>query len=253
VKRLLQVLLLFLPVGCFGADEADQLLSLKRDIEALKRGQTEIRRGLQSLKDILTGRPPSLENVVVRIGDRPTLGSSLAKVALVEFSDFQCPFCGEYARQTFGRILDEYVKNGRIRYVARSFPLRESHPLAEGAAEAALCANEQGRYWEIHEWFFKHQQRLDRASIREDAKVIGLDSAAFERCLETGRYVPMIAKDVEEGQDLGIRGTPSFFLGYADANDPNEIRAIKSLSGALPFRAFQTLIEELLKVRPEEP
>lgn len=130
---------------------------LKREIESLKTGQKAMQKDIQIIKDLLMGKKPPLENVFVST-DAPDAGQKTAKVTMVEFSDYQCPFSGRYFNQTLSQVMDEYVKTGKVRYVFRDFPLESIHPLALKAAEAAHCAGDQGKYWEMHDQLYKNQQ-----------------------------------------------------------------------------------------------
>jgi protein-disulfide isomerase len=192
------------------------------------------------------GKQPPLEDVFVTVAGSPTLGEEAATLVLVEFSDYQCPYCGAFARQTFPRLIDAYVKTGKMRYVLHDFPLEEAHPLAEKAAEAAHCASEQGQYWEAHERFFNNQQALAVANMRDHATALGLNPSTFQDCLDSGKYASSIERSLSEGEKLGVRGTPMFFLGYVDPKHPSRIQAVKSLNGAQPFREFQSMIDALL-------
>src|SRR5437867_250461 len=124
------------------AQSAAEMQALRKDVETLKAGQKDIQKTLQVMKDILMGKQPPLEDVYVSIDGAMTLGEKTAKVIMVEFSDYQCPFCGRYANDTFTPLIDQYVKTGKVRYALRNFPLESIHPLAEKAAEAAECIGE---------------------------------------------------------------------------------------------------------------
>jgi protein-disulfide isomerase len=228
----------------------DDVQELRKEIEALKAGQTEIQKNLQIVKDILMGKQPPLEDVFVNTAGAPMLGEKTAKVTIVEFSDFQCPFCGRYATQTMPQLLDEYVKTGKVRYVFRNFPLDQLHPLAEKAAEASACAGEQGKFWEAHDRFFKNQQALDAKEMQGHAVVLGLDTPKFQQCLESGKYASRVKADLAEGQKYNVRGTPSFFFG-TEVKD-SKLRAVKFLSGALPIQDFKDVIDNLLDPAKEQ-
>jgi protein-disulfide isomerase len=223
-----------------------EMQALRKDVDALKTGQKDIQKTLQVVKDILMGKQPPLEDVYVGTDGAVTLGEQTAKVVMVEFSDYQCPFCGRHATTTFSPIIDEYVKSGKLRYVFRNFPLEQIHPLAEKAAEAAECMGEQGKYWEGHERLFKNQQALDLKELPAHALVLGLDVSKFQQCLDSGKFTAKVRGDIAEGTKLGVRGTPTFFFGYPDPKDPKRMRASKLLSGALPIEQFKETIDNLL-------
>jgi protein-disulfide isomerase len=235
----------------FAGDGAgDDLQQLRKEVEALKAGQKEMQKTLQIVKDILMGKQPPLEDVFVSTAGAPAMGEKTAKVTIVEFSDYQCPFCGRYATQTMPQLLDEYVKTGKVRYVFRNFPLEQLHPLAEKAAEASACAGDQGKYWEAHDRFFKNQQALDAKEMQGHAAVLGLDASKFKQCLDSGKYASLVKADVAEGQKYNVRGTPSFFFG-TEVKD-SKLKAVKFLSGAVPFQNFKDVIDNLLNP-PVEP
>jgi len=170
----------------------------------------------------------------VSLDDDPVKGSPDAPVTIVEFSEFQCPYCGLYVRETFPKIDETYVKTGKVKYVFRDFPLTSIHPNAQKAAEAAGCAAQQGKFWEYHDILFTHQDALDVPSLKQYAADLGLDTAQFDACLDSGAMADEVAKDMADGQQYGVTGTPAFF-----------VNGIK-LTGAQPFEAFQELIEEEL-------
>jgi len=160
----------------------------------------------------------------------PSIGSKDATVTIVEFSDFQCPFCERFYSQTFLQIKSEYIDTGKVRFVYRDFPLN-FHAQAEKTAEAAECANEQGKFWEYHDKIFQNQQSLSIENLKLWAKQIGLDTTKFDSCLDTGKYQSEVQKDQKDGISLGVSGTPAFFING------------KALIGAQPFAAFKQLID----------
>lgn len=172
----------------------------------------------------------------VSLDDDPVKGSPDAPVTIVEFSEFQCPYCSLYVRETFPKIDETYVRTGKVKYVFRDFPLTSIHPNAQKAAEAAGCAAQQGKFWEYHDILFTHQDALGVPSLKQYAADLGLDTAQFDACLDSGAMADEVAKDMADGQQYGVTGTPAFF-----------VNGIK-LTGAQPFEAFQELIEaELVK------
>ena len=169
------------------------------------------------------------------VDDDPMRGSPDAKVTIIEFSDFQCPFCGKFWKETYPQLMKEYVETGKAKFVFRDYPL-EFHPEAQKAAEASECAHEQGKFWEYHDKIFENQQSLSVANEKQWAKDLGLDSAKFDNCLDSGKYAEEVKKDAAEGSAAGVSGTPGFFVN-------NQI-----ISGAVPFEVFKQAIEaELAK------
>jgi protein-disulfide isomerase len=167
----------------------------------------------------------------VKIGDAPTMGPSSAKVTLVAFSDFQCPFCSR-AVPTLKQIETDY--RGRIRVAFKQMPL-PFHDKAHLAAEAALAANEQGKFWEMHDKLFANQQALDRPNLDKYAEELGLNMAKFKAALDSGKFKDRVDREAKEGAAVGATGTPTFFInGHI-------------LVGAQPVDAFKAAIDAELK------
>ncbi len=168
--------------------------------------------------------------VDVSADDDPFLGDADAPVTIIEFSDYECPFCGRFFAQTLPEMKREYIDKGLVKLVYRDFPL-SFHPNAQKAAEAAECAGDQGKYFEMHDKIFENQQAIGVANLKAYAADLSLDTAAFNDCLDSGKFAQEVKDDFADGQAAGVSGTPSFFI-----ND-------KKLVGAQPFEAFKAVID----------
>ena len=121
-------------------------------------------------------------------------------------------------------------------------PLESIHPHALKAAEAAACAGEQGKYWEMHDYLFANQKKLAPEQLRSQGPALGLDPGAFDECLESGKHVPGIRKDMATARRAGLTSIPSFGMGFTDPKDPNKVRVVRNLKGAQPFSSFKAVL-----------
>lgn len=160
----------------------------------------------------------------------PSRGAADAPVTIVEFGDFECPFCGNLF-PTMERVLEIYSEEVRI--VFRHFPLRSVHPRAQQAAEAAMCADDQGRFWEYHDSLFGNQRALEVPDLKRRAVELGLDTITFNTCLDSGRKFDFVERGLEQARSLGVSGTPTLFING------------RFMSGPQP-RQIQTVIEDEL-------
>ena len=162
----------------------------------------------------------------------PALGPDRAAVTIVEFSDFECPFC-KRIYPTLNQVMDDY--DGRVRLVFRQFPLHSLHPNAQKAAEASLCADDQGQFWEMHDAIFEQSGGVNVTSLKARAAELGLDEDAFGSCLDSGRFAEQVAADVDAGRALGVSGTPALFING------------RYLSGAQPYDVIARVIDDELR------
>jgi protein-disulfide isomerase len=175
---------------------------------------------------------PAAGPVKVDTSGSPAQGPTDAKVTMVEFVDFECPFCGRFARDTLPRLRREY--GDRIRYVSRQFPL-DIHPDAPGAARAAVCAQEQGRYWKLHDLLFAHQEALGKRDLARYAREAGLDMGRYASCVGSAAARAVVEHDLADGRSYGVTGTPAFFING------------RLISGAQPYSQFKAALDAALK------
>ncbi|MBN1258941.1 DsbA family protein [Candidatus Peregrinibacteria bacterium] len=180
-------------------------------------------------------KPPAAaeEPVEVSVDNDALKGDANAPVTIVEFSEYQCPYCKRYVDQTLSQINEKYIKTGKVKYVFRDFPLG-FHQNAKPAAMAAECVHEKGgdeAYWKYHDVLFANQSAIDPDSLKKYAKEMGYDIAA---CLDNEKFADEVEADLAEGQKYGVQGTPAFFVNG------------RLVSGAVPFEVFETAIEEEL-------
>jgi protein-disulfide isomerase len=172
--------------------------------------------------------------VKVSIDDDAMIGDPNAPVTIIEFSDYQCPFCARFYTQTYPLLKEQYIDTGKANLVFRDFPLANIHPEAFAASEAAECVREQGgdeAYFEMHDKIFENQNSLSKTSLNNFAKELGYD---IEACLSSGKFYNEVNQDLQDGTTAGVRGTPSFFING------------KMLEGAQPFSEFQRIIDQEL-------
>ena len=173
---------------------------------------------------------PEVKRVKIDTKKDNVLGEDNASVTIIEFSDYECPFCGRHFGSTYGQIKSKYVDTGKVKIIFKDFPL-SFHQNAQKAAEAAECAGDQGKYYEYHDSLFNNQQALGVSSLKSYASDLGLDTDAFNSCLDSGEKYLEVQEDFKEGQKVGVRGTPANFI--------NGIL----ISGACPIEAFDAAIQ----------
>jgi protein-disulfide isomerase len=165
----------------------------------------------------------------------PTLGKNESPVTLVEFSDFQCPYCRASA-PTLKQVAQKF--GDKVQIIYRQYPIPSLHPFAFKAAEASLCANDQGKFWEMHDAMFADQKKLTVSDLKATARTIGMDGKKFDACLDAGRHVEQVQNDQREGERIGVTGTPAMYINgkYVEG-------------GSVPFSTLEALIEkELLRI-----
>jgi protein-disulfide isomerase len=176
-------------------------------------------------------KPPPVFRAELSVAGEPFRGSEKARVTIVKFEDFQCPFCKQ-AQPTINELLSRY--NGQVRLVHKDLPLESLHPQARQAAEAARCAHEEGKFWEYHDKLYANSPKASADDLKSYAKEVGLNVDSFDRCFASGKYKAVVQQDLNEGAQLGLTGTPTFFING------------REISGNQPLEAFETIIDEEL-------
>ena len=176
------------------------------------------------------------------LGDGVALGEETAPVTLVEFVDYQCPFCRKFETETFEQLKKDYIDSGKLRFVSRDLPL-SMHPHAVEAAQAARCGGEQDKFWELRDVLISNGEKLSREAILDYAKALSLDMERFLQCFDSKKYLDEIQRDISEANGAGITGTPTFVLGKTTKDNIEGSR----LDGAFPYNEFQARITDLLK------
>jgi protein-disulfide isomerase len=230
--------------------------TLKHDVNKLADAQNKISNQLDDLKLLLatdskpqTMPQPNAQPLKLNVHQEHYRGESAARFAIIEYSDFECPFCGQYERATYPQIFDAYIKTGKAKLYYRDLPLAR-HPHAMLAARAARCAGEQGKYWEMHDNLFANQTSLNQKDISDRAQFLALDAGKLSECLSSERYKDDIRESISEAQKLGVNGTPTFFLGAIGPN--GDVSNIREIVGARPYADFQSALDELLASKTPE-
>jgi protein-disulfide isomerase len=178
----------------------------------------------------------------LRLGpDEAAQGKAGAPLTVVEFTDYQCPYCRRFQAEVWPRIKRDFVDTGKVRFIVRDLPL-SFHAHAQPAAEAAHCAAEQGRFWPMHAALLASDSDLSPQGLEHQASALGLDVARFRACVTERRYAAVIARNAADAAALGLRGTPAFLIGTVE---DGELRG-QAVMGALPYGEFAAIIREAL-------
>ncbi len=220
-------------------EQADAILNELRQIHLLLDRQN------QRLALIQPSRPASgPEKIIVNLAEAKqwhSQGKEEAPVTIIEFTDYQCPYCRRFDQSTFADIKRNYIDTGKVRFLTRDLPL-EFHPNSLRAAEAARCAGDQGKFWEMREALFANSTDLSRDAIAKYAQTLSVDPSSFASCLDTEKHKAEVQADLAEAVRLRVTGTPTFLVGRTANGVLEGVR----ISGALPFPAFDAAIKQML-------
>lgn len=210
-------------------------------VQYLENGGSNVLSATDDNIDDGSGSTAPIGPVDVEVGNLPIIGDKDAKLTIVEFSDFQCPFCKSFYDETLSQIKKEYVDTGKAKFAFRHYPLTSIHPNAQKAAEAAECANAQGNFWDYHDELFKNQaewEALDSTAAQtkfaEYATTIGLNGETLAACVSSGEMADKVKKDLDDGTAAGVDGTPATFINGM------------MISGAAPYTDFKAEIDKQL-------
>jgi protein-disulfide isomerase len=220
-----------------------ELDSIQADLKIVKEQLAQVLRILNQRQAPAVAAPSG--PVRASLADGPVLGRSDAPVTIVEFSDYQCPFCQRFFATTLPVLKKDYIQTGKVRYVFRDFPLDQLHPHARKAAEAAHCAGDQGKFWEMHDKLFENAKALAPPQLIDYARALDLDERKFDECLSSGRHSRRVERGLTDGAATGVRGTPGFVIGKTIPGDTVEGTSIR---GAQSLQTFRRIIDSLLGV-----
>ena len=237
------------------APPGDDIVALKNDVQQLKTQQQQILDRLDELKKLLSGRGGTASTApavkapdVMSVQGEIFRGDASSTVAIIEYGDFECPFCRHFQHDVYPQVLDKYIKAGKVKYFYRDMPL-PFHQRALPAARAARCAGEQGKYWEMYDTLFADKLASTSAEIDDQAKGLGLDTAKLDTCVSSDRFAAVIHRNADEASKMQIRGTPTFLIGtMSPGSDLVNIKM--TVVGAQPFEAFKAAIDPLLSPAP---
>ncbi|WP_423840543.1 DsbA family protein [Vibrio mytili] len=252
IKIVAPLVLLQILSGCQSEDN-DQLKSevaaLKQEVSKLSDDMGKIQTQLEDMKE-LAFKPPKKEPRVLpnqpnftEDGTLPVLGSKDATIAIIEFSDFQCPYCKRFTDNAFKQIKENYIDTGKVQYVARDFPLN-FHPQAMPAAIAATCSLKQDSYWPMRDVLFSNPKQLGDELYQKAATDLSLDMQAFADCLKDQSVADKVEGDLALGKSLGVRGTPSFLIGRVENGELIEPQIVV---GAQRYPVFESILNDLEK------
>jgi protein-disulfide isomerase len=237
--------------------QSDEIAALRREVQSLKAQQQAMERDLQAIKSLLQGlagqraQAPDADSFVnksITLEGEPTRGDAAAKITVVEVSDYHCPFCRRQTLQVLPKLMADYVNTGKIKYVFVDYPIAQLHPDAFKSHEAAACAGDQGKYWQMHDLLFTNSPARDAAQLTANANLIGVDTKKFEACLNGGNggtHAAAIRESIARMQQLGVDGTPLTLIGPTPAPGA-PMKIVSSVYGAKPYPEFKAAVDAAL-------
>lgn len=249
ILTLITIGISFMSFSAWADNTKQEIQALSAQVTAMQKDLAEIKTLLKEIKTApaAIAGGPTFKEQVMSIGSSPYKGKANAPVTLVEFSDYQCPFCARNYREVMPALDKEYIETGKLKFVMRENPLPSLHKNAMSASLAALCAGDQDKYWEMHNLMFENQRELGPENLKVLAGTIGLDNATFDECLDSKKYEKQISADLQSGAQLGVSGTPGFVLGLTDPDDPDKALMSVFIKGAQSLDNFKAAIDGLLE------
>lgn len=245
-----RVSLALILLGC-GSPPAEPDEGTRQAIDQLIRNQAQLQREVAELKTKLRSGA-IFQPVDLALEGVSFTGAADAPVTLVEFMDYQCSYCRRHANQAMPLLVKHYIETGKLRYGVREFPVADQHADGFELAQAMLCAGDQARYWELRQRVLRTDGSVPTlASAKRAAAELNLDTDAFEGCLSSEKYAAQVRRDVESGAEIGVSGTPSFYLGRSGSAGAERFVATRLLRGARPYTVFKQEIEALLVGTPD--
>jgi predicted DsbA family dithiol-disulfide isomerase len=187
---------------------------------------------------------PRLPSQPVSFEEATSKGSASAKIGLMAWSEFQCPWCQRFVATTFADLNRDYIASGRVLFIFRHLPLEQIHPLAMGAAQAVECAGRQGKFWPMHDLMFLNPKLLAAQHLQKHASRLRLETTAFAACVEGSEAEAKVRHDLAEAEALGVTGTPTFFFGLIDSG--NRLKVTHRMSGSKPLGEFKRVLDPLI-------
>ena len=219
-----------------------QLSELRQEVSALRKEVAKLNEQAPSKGNKQQKARAAKQVSQFKVADRPFLGDEAAKVAILEFTDYQCPYCAKHSRDVLPELKKNFIEKGAVKYQVIDYPL-SFHNKAAAAAQAALCAGDQGNYWGMHDAIFENQREIGKDLYTKVAAELQLDMGQFDACLESKESGTRVFEDMQRAEDAGVSGTPKFFIGRLDGDQLVDISVI---SGAAAYQRFEATINSKL-------
>jgi protein-disulfide isomerase len=235
--------------------QTDEIAALKREVERLKAQQVLMQRDLDTIKSLLQSlvrgqgqQEESFTDKPISITDAPSKGNASAKVTVVEVSDYHCPYCRRQNLQTMPQLMADYVNTGKVKYVFLDYPIAQLHPDAFLSHEAAACAGDQGKYWQMHDLLFTNSPAREVSQLTANAGMLGVDTKKFDECMNEGKgskHAAAIRQNIARMQQLGVGGTPLVLIGLTPPPG-SPMKVVSFVYGAQPYPEFKSALDKAL-------